>query len=236
MAGTPLSWQDQKVKEGESKMRDNIRYVVQSFGKYVQLPEPIIEFGSFQVSDQIGYADMRPFFPGRQYIGCDMLPGVGVDRIENLHNLTFPNDYAGTVITMETMEHVENPFKALDEIYRILKPGGFLLLSSHMHFPIHNYPSDYWRFTPAGFYVLLNKFPVRKVFSQGIRVFPHTILGVAIKGSDESALDLFKISLQGTPGEPVEFEPENPRADISVSQTAGRGKYMKFKDRVYRVK
>lgn len=216
-------------------MRDNIRHIIKMFSSYVDLPEPIVEFGSLQVSDQIGYADLRPFFPGKKYIGCDMQAGVGVDRLENLHKVTFPDNSVGTVITMDTLEHVENPFLALDEIFRILTPGGYLIMSSIMNFPIHNYPADYWRFTPTSFYVLMNKFPVRKVFSQGDRSFPHTVVGVAMKGKNENLLRLFTNSMQNIPGQPITFEPENVTG-LPGYRTAAQpgGKYLEFKGKTYK--
>lgn len=188
-------------------MRENIRAIVQRFSYDLKLLDPVIEFGSLQVPGQEGFADLRPFFPQKKYIGCDIRRGVGVDRIENLHKINLPDGFAGTVITMETIEHVENPFLALDEINRILKPGGYLLMSSHMNFPIHNHPYDYWRFTPASFYLLMRKLPVRRVFTQGQRLFPHTVLGVACKNNNQACLDLFIKNLYNLPGEPI--VPEN---------------------------
>ena len=59
-------------------------------------PEPIVEIGAFQVSGQEAIADLRPIFPGKRYIGCDMQPGPGVDRIEDIHALSFASGEVGT--------------------------------------------------------------------------------------------------------------------------------------------
>ena len=120
------------------------------------ISEPIYEFGALQVPRQEGFADLRPFFPGRKYIGADMQEGLGVDAILNLHNIELPSKSFGTVLIMDTLEHVEFARKAIEEVHRILTSEGILLISSVMYFPIHGYPQDYWRFTSEAFKSLLN--------------------------------------------------------------------------------
>lgn len=148
-----------------------------------ELPEPVYEFGSFQVEGQEGFADLRVFFPGKKYAGCDMRPGKGVDLVLNLHKIDLPDAVAGTVLVLDTLEHVEFCREAMAEVLRILKPGGIVVVSSVMNFRIHEHPFDYWRFTPEGFKSLLREFSTSMVESLGKTDFPHTVVGVGIKGS-----------------------------------------------------
>ena len=46
-------------------------------------------------------------------------------RSEDLQQLTYPDDYFDIVLTSDTLEHVPDVEKAFNEIYRVLKPGGF---------------------------------------------------------------------------------------------------------------
>ena len=62
-------------------MRPHLREFLELCARTLACPEPIVEIGAFQVSGQEAIADLRPLFPGKNYIGCDMRPGVGVDRI-----------------------------------------------------------------------------------------------------------------------------------------------------------
>jgi len=163
-------------------MRKIIKDFVKKCSKNLPIIEPIYEFGSFQVPKQIGFADLRPYFKGKKYVGCDMREGNGVDEILDLHKIDLPDSSVGTVLCLDTYEHVEFPRKATKEVYRILKPNGVFILSSVMNFPIHSYPDDYWRFTPAGFKSLLGIFNSSWVGFLGDKIFPHTILGVGIKG------------------------------------------------------
>ncbi len=152
------------------------------------IQQPIVEIGSFQVAGQLYSADLRPLFAEKDYIGCDIRSGPGVDRIEDVHHLSFATDTIGTVLMLETLEHVRNPVQALAEAFRVLRPGGLVVISSVMDFPVHEFPADYWRFAPQGFELLLERFSPRRVYIQGLPLFPHSLVGVGMKpGRAETA-------------------------------------------------
>ena len=174
-------------------MRQSIKQFVKIVSETLPISEPIFEFGSLQVQGQEDFADMRPFFPNKEYVGCDMRAGPGVDRIVNLHNMEILSESVGTILILDTLEHVEDLRSALDEVYRVLKPDGIVVVTSVMNFPIHEYPFDYWRFTPEGFKSLLKHFEHQYVDFAGDELFPHTVVGVAFKHSiSEDALYEFK--------------------------------------------
>lgn len=171
-------------------MRGNIREFVRILVETLALSQPIVEIGSLQVEDQPYSADLRPLFAASglaDYIGCDVRPGLGVDRIEDVHQLSFATESIGTILMLETLEHVKNPLQAMAEVFRVLQPGGVVVISSCMDFPVHEYPADYWRFPPQGFDLLLERFSPRRVYLQGAPVFPHSLTGIGQKGGhDES--------------------------------------------------
>ena len=117
-----------------------------------------------------------------RFVGCDMRAGPGVDRVENLHTLTLPDESIQTALLFDTMEHVREPWRAMAEIYRCLRPNGIVVTTSPMYFPIHAYPDDYWRFTDSGFASLLQAFNVISIESCGLKKLPHSIVGIASKG------------------------------------------------------
>ena len=164
-------------------MRKSIKQFIKICVETLPLSESIYEFGSLRVPSQESIADLRPLFPGKKYIGADMREGPGVDVILNLHNINLPSESVGTVLILDTLEHVEFPRKAIKEIYRILKSNGILIMSSVMYFPIHNHPCDYWRFTPEAFRSLLGPFTSSFVDFAGEKSFPHTVVGIGFKGS-----------------------------------------------------
>jgi len=166
-------------------MRQSVKdYLVKVINRY-PIMEPLYEMGSYRVEGQEEFADLRPFFPGKVYVGCDMRQGLGVDRIEDVHYLKIKSNSIGTVLIFDTLEHVEDVHQAMKEICRVLKPGGMVIVSSVMNFPIHDYPSDYWRFTPKAFELLLKKFAVYEVEFDGDPNFPEGVYGFGIKGKGQ---------------------------------------------------
>jgi SAM-dependent methyltransferase len=146
------------------------------------IAEPVVEIGSRAAEGQESIADLRGIFGASTYIGCDMQEGPGVDQIEDIHHLTFADESIGTVIALETLEHVTDPIRAVQEMYRVLRPGGILAISSLMFFPIHDHPWDYWRFTPEAFQMLLEPFESSWVVAQGFEILPEGVFGVGCKG------------------------------------------------------
>jgi len=163
-------------------MRQHIRDFVELVARELPIAAPVYEFGALQVEGQEGFADLRSLFPGVEYVGTDAREGVGVDRVLDLHDLDLPDGSVGTAICVETLEHVEYPRRALEEIHRVLTPGGIAVITSTMDFPIHNHPHDYWRFTPEAFKSLFRPFRGSFVGYAGDELWPHTVVGVGFKG------------------------------------------------------
>ncbi len=163
-------------------MRDHNKAFCRLVAETFDCPGPVFEFGSYQVEGQVEYADLRALFPGKGYVGCDMRPGPGVDRVEDVSALSLPDGSAGTILSVETFEHVFEVRRAFDEVFRVLKPGGLFLITSPLNFRIHGYPDDYWRMTPNCLRRLLEPYGGRVVGAQGYRSFPHTVMALGAKG------------------------------------------------------
>jgi SAM-dependent methyltransferase len=162
-------------------MRDHNKAFCRLVAETLDCPGPVFEFGSYQVEGQEGYANLRGLFPGKDYVGCDMRPGPGVDRVEDVTAIHLPDGSAGTVLCIETFEHVFEVRRAFDEVFRILKPGGVFVITSPLNFRIHGYPDDYWRMTPNCLRRLLEPYAARVSGYQGYHAFPHTVMGLAMK-------------------------------------------------------
>jgi|CXWL01.1.fsa_nt_gi SAM-dependent methyltransferase len=170
-------------------MRKNTRALIEVVAQHLNLPEPIVEFGSFQVTPGT-MSDLRPVFGAKQYIGTDIRPGPGVDRVENLEHLAFADASVGTAILLDTLEHVEDPPRAMAEVYRVLRPGGVAIATSVMDLFIHNEP-DYWRFTPAAFKYLFRPFAETLVAYHGNPEKPHTVFAVGVREPTVPCTTLF---------------------------------------------
>jgi SAM-dependent methyltransferase len=155
-------------------------------------PGPILELGARAAEGQEDALDLRALFGINAtdaepitYIGADLFDGPGVDQIEDIHALSFADNSIGTVLCLETLEHVRDPLQAVREIHRVLKPGGLCVLSSVMLFPIHAHPWDYWRFTPEGFRLLMAPFPAPLVMAHGWDQLPEGVFAVGIKDRND---------------------------------------------------
>lgn len=98
------------------------------------------------------------FFPNR--VAVDIRRGVGVQVLGDAQALGFASGIFDVVLCTEVLEHLPEPQKAIDEMFRVLKPGGTLLLTTRFLFPIHDAPHDYFRFTKYGLRHLLRRFEI----------------------------------------------------------------------------
>lgn len=84
------------------------------------------------------------------YFGLDQAAG---DTVQIVHDLTRPLEVApfDVVLCFSVLEHTPKPWLVAENIGYLLKPGGLLLVSAPFQWRVHNYPDDYFRFTPSGF-------------------------------------------------------------------------------------
>jgi SAM-dependent methyltransferase len=86
-----------------------------------------------------------------QYIRADIAGGPHVDIVLDPNGFTGQSgDSFDVVLSSQVLEHVADPQKYLAEAYRILSPGGLLILSTHGMFLEHGCPEDYYRWTGFG--------------------------------------------------------------------------------------
>jgi SAM-dependent methyltransferase len=95
-------------------------------------------------------------FSGRfEYITLDIDPHSGADIIADICNMPHvPSESFNTIIVTEVLEHTTNPFLAVAELHRILRQGGYLLVTTPFNLRIHGPSPDCWRFTEEGLKIL----------------------------------------------------------------------------------
>jgi len=162
-------------------MREPIRLFVESAARHLAGPGPVVEFGAYRVEGQQRLADLRPLFPGCEYTGVDLRAGPGVDTVADLAASPLASGSVGTLLCLETLEHVFELPRALEEVQRMLAPGGLLVASTPFHFHIHAHPDDYWRLTPSAWARLLAPYAAWRVGAVGVPSRPHTVLVLAVK-------------------------------------------------------
>ena len=95
--------------------------------------------------------------------------------------MTLRDGEAGTILCIETFEHVFEVHRAFDEVFRALKPGGLFVITSPFHFKIHGYPDDYWRMTPSCLARMMERYEARICGYQGHEKTPHTVMALGFK-------------------------------------------------------
>lgn len=61
------------------------------------------------------------------------------------------------VVCEQVLEHVADPDAAVRTLKRMTRPGGSLVISTPFLIRLHGSPDDYWRFSPSGLRLLLER-------------------------------------------------------------------------------
>lgn len=105
---------------------------------------------------------IRDLFAGVDYEVAPNAPEVDIQDLS-----TYPENAYDFVVLDEILEHVPRPWIAVEEVRRILKPGGTLITSSPFMIAVHKVPEDYWRFTKDAIGILLKRYTVVETHSWG---------------------------------------------------------------------
>lgn len=110
-----------------------------------------------------GESRYRAAFARQRYVGLDL--GIGdaswdysqLDAVGDLAALPFPSGVFDAALNIVTLEHVPEPAHVIEEIARVLKPHGRLLLAAPHQWEEHQEPHDYYRYTRYGLRYLLER-------------------------------------------------------------------------------
>ncbi len=94
-----------------------------------------------------------------EYVGCDIVQSSlkKVDVLCEANKIPLPCNSFDTAFSTQTIEHVEDHQGLVKEAYRLIKPGGFFILSGPLYWHLHEEPYDFFRFTKHGFKYILEK-------------------------------------------------------------------------------
>ena len=93
----------------------------------------------------------------------DIAQSTGPDILGDAHFLPLRDESFDIVVCTEVLEHLKEPQKAIDEMKRVVKKGGKLLLTTRFIFPLHETPSDYFRYTKYGLRYLLRDWDIVQI-------------------------------------------------------------------------
>lgn len=152
------------------------------FNKYLDQDKDlsILDIGSLAVAKQTTYKEIVTNIKW-QYTGIDIVEGRNVDQVMcSPETIPYQNCSFNLVISGQTLEHTEFPYKLVAEAQRVLIPGGLIFLIAPGGGKEHHRP-DYWRILPDGMQVLMKNagLDVLETFTQCGRW--HDVVGVGRK-------------------------------------------------------
>ena len=124
-----------------------------NFIKYLNPQGRVLDMGSLDINGNIKHCC------NGYYIGLDIRKGKNVDIQASSHNLPFKSEIFDNVISIGALEHDNAFWLSIDEMRRVLRLGGKLILSiPNYKFLLHKHPKDFWRFSEDAAQVLFNRF------------------------------------------------------------------------------
>lgn len=75
-------------------------------------------------------------------------------------NLPFRDDTFELILSQAVIEHVTDPQRCVDEMFRVLRPGGLLWVDVAFMQPVHMAPIHFFNVTPFGLAHLCRRFEV----------------------------------------------------------------------------
>jgi SAM-dependent methyltransferase len=85
-----------------------------------------------------------------ELIKTDVSLGPGIDVICDAHDLPFLSETFDGVIAQAVLEHVLDPYRCVQEIHRVLRPGGLVYAETPFMQQVHGGSYDFTRFTFLG--------------------------------------------------------------------------------------
>jgi len=111
----------------------------------------------------------------------DIDPARNPDLVADLMDSGLPSNSYDALVLSEVLEHIKVPHVAIAEVHRILKPGGRVIITAPLMFPLHDRPADFYRFTKYGLAYLLPDFREitireRDTWAESLLVVPIRLL------------------------------------------------------------
>jgi len=109
---------------------------------------------------------IKNFFNQVNYYILDPVTTYHPNIVGDIHFLPCKSNSIGAIICLSVLEHIKNPWRAMEEIYRVLKPKGSCLIYVPFIYVYHaesGYYADYWRFTEDAVRYLGRNFSILEV-------------------------------------------------------------------------
>ncbi|OHA89498.1 MAG: hypothetical protein A3C70_01520 [Candidatus Zambryskibacteria bacterium RIFCSPHIGHO2_02_FULL_43_14] len=122
----------------------------------IELREQIKKYSYYIKGDVLdvgagNYSRYVDLFNYDKYARMNVRPGGNTDVVGRVENIPCSNNSFDSIVCTQVLGDVYELHKAFSELYRVLKPGGILLVTESLFDPLHDEPHDFWRFTEHSF-------------------------------------------------------------------------------------
>ena len=111
---------------------DNMEKVIQELAPYLDKENDIFDLGGGGKLER-SYKGLWKNYTKEYFIG-DIVDAPSVTHLlKQPYLIPEVNDRFDIVVSGQTLEHIANPFKIFDELCRVLKPNGIIVILSLIH-------------------------------------------------------------------------------------------------------
>lgn len=135
------------VDEAPAARKPHLDFLVAAAGS-LPAGSRVLDVGS-------GEAPYRELFSQHTYLtsdweGTQYTPETAPDIVGPAHDMPLETASLDGLVCTQVLEHVPDPRAALAEFYRLLRPGGWLWVTTPLTWYLHEMPHDYYRYTSFG--------------------------------------------------------------------------------------
>lgn len=113
-----------------------------------------------------GFEELRSD-PTLDFVETDVYVGASTDVVCDGHDLPFPDGVFAAAVCQAVLEHVLDPWRVAEEIWRVLEPQGYVYSEVPFMQQVHEGAFDFTRFTQLGHRRLWRRFDELRSGAQG---------------------------------------------------------------------
>lgn len=122
---------------------------------YLKENKTVLDYGAKIIGSDVSYRSLLKDVKNISYVGMDIESGNGVDIIMNdVYKAPFEDNSIDVILSGQMFEHCEFFWLTINDMARILKKDGYILLIAPSSGSVHRFPVDCWRFYPDAYKAL----------------------------------------------------------------------------------